>query len=259
MDRFMIQNMMRCVMVPFQKYHHDPKDKIEFSYFLHTYFCPDILSFLGLMKQSFPLTSMTVHDRQVVLRERHPTSDPYLFLQQYSLHRVKKKWKSVENLDMVIFIRLDLLFTKALSASDIDLMCQRKHNFIFIAQGGGDHKPFVAMGDPMVMNLFADYLYPHHLPTHEQEGEQSFLDMMRVQHSIHSHYISLVYIRIMPGGAVCPDDSRVCPYLGDLIASSPTQIRLTKRKNTLTPSPQTVLHEPVQYQSGHVSGTGISS
>lgn len=220
-DRFMIQNMMRCMIVPFQKYSR--KEDVNFSYFLHTYFTPDVLSMIEIMRAFFPFTSMTLHDRDMVLLERYKDLDKSIFLQQYSLHRVKKKWKSMEDLDIVIYTRLDLLFTKALSESDIDLIFHNKRH-LFLHQ---DNKPFLAIGDPMVMNVFADQV-------HELSGtDHTFLDIMRTQHSIKTQYVSLVFVRILPEPIVYPEDANVCPYLGDLIASSTTKIRLVKRKNSL--------------------------
>ena len=221
MDRFMIQNLMRCLIIPFQKFNR--KKDVEFSYFLHTYFTPDVLSMIEVMRAFFPFISMTLHDRDMVLRERHRAMDNSLFLQQYSLHRVKKKWKSMEDLEVVIYSRLDLLFTKALTESDIDLILHNKRH-LFLHQG---NHSFVAIGDPMVMNVFADQV--HHLSGHDH----SFLDIMRTQHGIKIQYLSLVFVRILPEAIVYPEDYQVCPYLGDLIASSATKIRLTKRKNSL--------------------------
>ena len=221
MDRFMIQNLMRCLIVPFQKY--SVKEEVEFSYFLHTYFRPDVLTFIEMMRAYFPFSSMTLHDRDMVLREKHKDVDKSLFLQHHSLHRVKKKWKIVEDLDVVVLTRLDLLFTKALSESDMELILHRKRH-LFLQQ---DKKPFIAIGDPIVMNIFADQI--HYLP----RNDYSFLDIMRTQHSIQIQYLSIVFVRILSEIIVHSEDSQVCPYLGDLIASSATQIRLTKRKNSL--------------------------
>lgn len=221
MDRFMIQNLMRCLIVPFQKYNH--KEEVQFFYFLHSYFRPDVLSFIEMMRASFPFISLTLHDREMVLREKHKDIDNSFFLQNHSLHRVKKKWKIVEDLDVVVLTRLDLLFTRALSESDMDLIFHRKRH-LFLQQ---DMKPFVAMGDPMVMNVFADQI-------HSLSGNGfSFLDMMRTQHSIQIQYLSLVFVRILSETVVHPEDHQVCPYLNDLIASSATKIRLSKRKNSL--------------------------
>jgi len=221
MDRFMIQNLMRCLIIPFQKYNH--KEEVQFFYFLHTYFSPDVLTFMDMMRAFFPFTSATLHDRDMVLREKHKDVEISLFLQHYSLHRVKKKWKVVDDLDVVVLTRLDLLFTKALSESDMEIILQRKRH-LFLQQ---DMKPFVAIGDPMVMNVFADHI-------HSLSGDDnSFLDIMRTQYSIQIQYLSLVFVRILSEAIVRSEDHQVCPYLGDLIASSATKIRLTKRKNSL--------------------------
>lgn len=221
MDRFMIQNLMRCIIIPFQKYNH--KKDTEFYYFLHSYFRPDVLTLLDMMRTFFPFTSMTLHDQGMVLREKQEALDNSVFLQYYSLHRVRKKYKNVEDLDVVVLTRLDLLFTKALTQSDIDLVLQRKRH-LFLYQ---DNKPFVAIGDPVVMDVFDNQIHPLAGDGH------SFLDMMRAQHSINVQYLSLVVVRILPEAVVHPEDSHVCPYLNDLIASSSTTIRLTKRKNSL--------------------------
>jgi hypothetical protein len=219
MDRFMIQNLMRCLIVPFQKYNHKGHN-VEFYYFLHTYFNPSVLTWIGMMRASFPFTSMTIHDRESVLREKKDAHECGLFLQGHSLNRVKKKWKMVDDLDLVMMVRLDLLLTKSLSEGDIDLVLHHKHHLFL-----HEKKPFVAMGDPMVMNLFADK-FLHFC------GADHLFDILRTQHNVKIQSLSLVFVRILPDAIVCPEDYHVCPYLGDLIASSQTQIRLVKRKNS---------------------------
>jgi len=216
MDRFMIQNLMRCLIVPFQKYN---SKFVEFYYFLHTYFHPSVLTWIELMRATFPFTSMTIHDRETVLREKKEADPHGLFLQGHSLNRVKKKWKIVDDLDIVMMVRLDLLLTKSLSEGDIDVVLHHKHH-LFLHQ---QQKPFVAMGDPMVMNVFADQF--HHFC-----GADHLFDILRTQHNVKIQSLSLVFVRILPDAIVCPEDYHVCPYLGDLIASSSTQIRLVKRK-----------------------------
>jgi hypothetical protein len=223
MDRFMIQNLIRCLLAPLQKY---TQNGITFYYFLHTYFHPDVLSWIEMMRASFPFTSITLHDRDMVLRDKQQEEDAIgqnLLLQHHSLHRVKKKWKVVEDLDIVVLTRLDLLFTKALSENDIGLILHHKRH-LFVHE---DNKPFVAIGDPMVMNLFTDHI---------DHDDHLFLDMIRAQHNIKIQYISLVFVRILPDAVVHPEDYHICPYLGDLIASSATQIHLSKRKNSLRKS-----------------------
>ena len=225
MDRFMIQNLIRCLIIPFQKYSHNDKNGIKFYYFLHTYFRPDVLSWIELMRASFPFMSATLHDRDMVLQEKkHEDADNCMFLQHHSLHRIKKKWKVVEDLDIVVLTRLDLLFTKALTESDIGVMLQHKRH-LFLQQ---DTKIFLAIGSPMVINVFTDHI-DHDVP----ENDDRFLDVIRTQHNIKIQHMSLVFVRILPDAMVHPEDYHICPYLGDLIASSATQIRLTKRKNSL--------------------------
>lgn len=219
MDRFMIQSVMRCLIDPFHKY---IKKDVEFSYFLHTFFQPDVLTWIGMMRALFPFSSVTLHDREKVLVEKPDDVDTPFFLRDYSFHRVKKKWKNyVENLDRVMMVRLDLLFTKPLTENDVDqVLHQKRHLFLH----HGDN-PFFAIGDPMVMNVFTDQL--HHLPG------TSFLEMMRAQYGIKVDHLSLVMVRILPDAIVCPEDYQICPYLSDLIASSTTKIRMIRRKTTL--------------------------
>lgn len=220
MDRFMLQNITRCLIVPFQKYSRG--ENPDFHYFLHTYFRPDVLGWVGMMRDYFPFESITIHDRAVVLREKHEAMEASLFLQDYSLHRVKKKWRHVDGIDLVVLIRLDLLLTKSLSESDIVLvLSHQRHLFLH-----HEDKPFFAIADPVIMNVFVDQL--RHFA-----GDHSFLDIMRIQYNIKIQCLSLVFVRILPEAIVCPEDYHVCPYLGDLIASSSTKIRLVKRKNSL--------------------------
>lgn len=223
MDRFMIQNLMRCLIIPFQKYGR--REDMEFYYFLHTYFCDDVFPWIEMMRTSFPFTSVTIHHREVVMGEQHDGMDPKLFLQDYSLHRVKKKYKILHDLDIVIFTRLDLLFTKSLTGSDIDDIIDKKRHCFLVH----DKEPIVAVGDPVAMSLFADR-FSH---VQESDGKYSFLEMMRVQHNIKIQYMSIVFVRILSDAIVCPEDYDICPYLKDLIASSSTKIRLVKRKSSI--------------------------
>lgn len=220
MDRFMIQNMVRCLIDPFHKYSHK---EVEFSYFLHTYFHPEALVWVGMMRASFPFVSATLHDREKILVEKPCSMETDVFLQDYSLHRVKKKWKQyLENLDVVVVVRLDLLLTKPLSENDVSQVLYQKRRHLFLHHGD---QPFLAMGDPVVMNVFTDQI--HHLPG------TPFLEMMRVQHSINVDHLSIVMVRILSDAIVCSEDYYVCPYLSDLIASSATKIRLVRRKTSL--------------------------
>jgi hypothetical protein len=217
-DRFMIQNFIRCVIAPFRKY---IRDDVEFYYFMHTFIRDDVFTYIEIMRAPFPFSSITLHDQHIALYDNHRKIDASVFLQDYSLHRVKKKWKNIDNLDIVIYTRLDLLLTKPLTENDVSLIVsQKQHLFV-----GGSGCDLFAVGSPAVMNVYADRL--HYL------GDTSFLDLMRSQHNIKIHKLSLVFVRILPDAIVLPEDNNVCPYLSDLISSSSTIIRMTKRKNSL--------------------------
>lgn len=202
MDRFMIQSVVRCLIDPFHKY---SKKEVEFSYFLHTYFQPDVMTWIGLMRTSFPFVSMTLHDEGRILEEKPEDVNASFFLQDYSFRRVKKKWKQhIEDLDVVVMMRLDLLLTKPLTENDVGQILHQKRCLFHY----GD---FFAMGDPMVINVFADQLNPQNIKV--------------VQ-------LSLVMVRILSDATVYPEDCHICPYLSDLIASSTTKIRLVRRKTS---------------------------
>lgn len=223
MDKFMIQNFIRCVITPIKRYDGD----VEFCYFLHTFLHADVFSFIELMRASFSFMTMTLHDDKMVFlkNKQHDGVKKKVFLEDYSLHYVKKMWKhNTDGFDVIVCTRLDLLFTRPLTDSDANLIFKNKQQHLFI---GGDqtltdlHRGFI-LGDPLVMSIYTDN--QHH------SFDISCIELMRSQYNIKIHPISVVFVRILPEAIVSPMDYKVCPYLDDLISSSSTKIRLVKRK-----------------------------
>lgn len=227
LDRFMIQNFIRCIVLPFQK--HVP-EKVEFFYIFHSYMDVEVLGIIDRMKTFFPFTVLTLHNKEFVLREVDENLS--LYLQDYSLQRVKRMWKRcMLSLDLVICSRLDLLFSRPLSASDVEAMVFHK-NHLFISNSPSLEQCFV-VGDPFVMNLYTDRL--HYVEEHGTEF--SIADLIQIHPMIKSSTVSTVFVRILPDGIVHPQDSHVSPYLNDLIKSSCTRICLRKMNSKMKTEP----------------------
>lgn len=219
-DRFMIQNFIRCVSIPFKK--HD--NTTELYYFLHSYIDAQTLISIEMMRPFFQFAAMTLHDKTITLDSRHPEKEEHLFLEENSLYRVKKMWRSSYSppLDLVVYVRLDTLFTKPLSDNDIEMVVENKNHLFLTAS---DHYESFAIGGTIVMNVYADRVH----------YTEPFIDMIRSQYHIKiNNTLSSVIVRILPSGMVSPDDQSVCPYLNDLISSSCTQIRINKRRKSST-------------------------
>ena len=223
MDRFMTQNFTRCVLTPLSRHF---QDKVEFSYCAHSYMGVDTLKTMEVLNTCFPLSVLTLHDRQATLRHKPDTKEQDVFLREYSLQRVKKMWKSsfFHPFDLIVCVCLDLLFSKPLTENDIALVRNNKNN-LFVA---GHLPECFIMGTMDVMNVYADRV------DHKETSSLSFLETIRSSHNIRINVLSVVFVRVLPDGLVCPEDCRVCPYLNDLITSSSTKIRVSKRKNSST-------------------------
>lgn len=212
MDRFMIQNFIRCITTPFKKHCHST----ELYYFLHSFISADALVLIENMRPFLPFSSIALHNMDMV----PPGSLP----EHYSLNRVKKLWKTSPTLyDLVVYVRLDILFSKPLSGNDIDQVVETT-NHLSTTNHSKSLQPCFTMGCPFVMNIYADRV--HSL-------DDDYIATMRSQYNIKiNNTISVVFVRILPGGAVHPEDNHICPYLGDLIASSCTKIHMTKQRKT---------------------------
>lgn len=221
MDRFMTQNFTRCVLTPLSRYF---QGNVEFSYCAHSYMGEDTLKTMEVLNACFPLSALTLHDPQATLRQRPSTKEQGVFLREYSLQRVKKMWKSsfFPPFDLIVCVCMDLLFSKPLSENDIALVRNNKNN-LFVA---GHLPECFIMGTMDVMTLYADRV------DHNGTSSSSFLETIRSSHNIRVNVLSVVFVRVLPDGTVCPEDCRVCPYLNDLITSSSTKIRVSKRKNS---------------------------
>lgn len=226
MDRFMVQNYIRCVIVPMQKYNCE---SVDFFYFLHTFLdAADVFDSVEILRLSFPFLIMSFHDKKMALcdDENKNKVETQIFMEDYSIYRVKKMWKRVENIDIVIYIRLDILLTKPLTQNDVELILKNQNHFFINSEQCPNLQRGLIIGKSHVMNVYADRI--HYLA----EGG-SFIDIMRSQHNMKTESISVVFVRILKEGIVHPGDYNICPYLGDLISSSSTKIRLVKRKNSL--------------------------
>lgn len=218
MDRFMIQNFIRCITTPIKR--HDRSTEIY--YFLHSYMSPDTLVFIETMRPFLPFSAISLHDKDMVIHDIKRGEHTDLFLEHYSLSRVKKLWRSSIPMDMIIYIRLDALFLKPLSENDIDLVVDNK-NHLFITNNSPDLQQCFIMGDPFVMNIYADRVH---------YTDYDCMELMRSQYNIKiNNSISIVFVRVLPGGIVHHKDHQICPYLNDLISSSCTKIHMIKRKH----------------------------
>lgn len=224
MDRFMIQNFIRCVVLPFQKY---VQEKVEFFYIFHSYMDSQILGVIDKMKTFFPFTVLTLHDKDFVIKNKKEDTvvDITLYLHDYSLERVKKIWKRcMLSLDLVICSRLDLLFSRPFSENDVQFIIKNK-NHLFIAECPSESlRQCFVLGDPFVMNIYTERL--HYVQDHGSDF--SFHDLIQIHPTIKLNTVSIVFIRILHDGIVNHEDSQVCPYLNDLIKSSCTRICLRK-------------------------------
>lgn len=225
LDRFMVQSYIRCIIAPIQKYHHE---NVEFLYFLHTFLDDDVFNSVDILRSSFQFLIMSFHDKKMALCDQNKNNaENQIFLEDYSIYRVKKMWKRIENIDFVVYVRLDLLFTKPLTENDIDLMMLNNNHFFFNSEKCPNLQRGLVMGKSHVMNIYADRI-------HYLSDKGSFIDIMRSQHNMKAESISVVFVRILKEGIVHHSDYHTCPYLGDLISSSSTKIRLVKRKNSLS-------------------------
>lgn len=222
MDRFMVQNYIRCVITPIQKY-----ENVEFFYFLHTFLDENVFTSVEILKKAFPFLIMSFHDKKMALLNSlyKKDADKTLFFEDYSMYRVKKMWKHIEDLDLVVCSRLDLLFTKPLVNSEIDFIVKNKNYFFVNNHNHCDLQRGFVIGNNYTMNIYTDRF--HFLGS---DKNKNFIDLMRSQYNIQKQTISIVFVRISKDGVVNPCDYQICPYLGDLIGSSSTKIRLVKRK-----------------------------
>lgn len=224
LDRFMIQNFIRCIVVPFQKY---VPEKVEFFYIFHSYMDEKVLGIIEMMKTFFPFTVLTLHNKEFVRRDVQD-DNVSLYLQDYSLQRVKRMWKRcMLSLDLVVCSRIDLLFCRPLSASDVEAMFVHK-NHLFVVDASSLEQCFV-VGDPFVMNLYTDRL--HYVEDHGTDF--SLVDLIQIHPMIKNITLSTVIVRILSDASVHPHDSQRSPYLNDLIKSSCTRIYLRKMNSKM--------------------------
>ena len=227
-DRFMLQGLVRCVIIPLRKYN---REDVDYSYFLHTFFHRDLFKYTETMTTFFPLSVMMFHDPHGVLTEKHPTKDKASFLESFSLYQVKKLWKQKEDLDIVVCVRLDTLFTKPLSENDVEMIVNYR-SYLFLGENIEKSYLNFAIGAPDIMSVYADRFH-HVFNNHHHDNSSLYLAQLRVEHNIKTSFVSIVFVRILQEGIVHPDDYNICPYLRDLIASSSTTIRMVRRKNSL--------------------------
>lgn len=212
MDRFMIQNFIRCITTPFKRHSRTT----ELYYFLHSFISSNTLGFIDNMISFLPFTAISLHDQNMVPSGTLP--------EDYSLYRVKRLWKTSSiQYDLIVYIRIDILFSKPISENDIDLVIDNT-NHLFITNHSKNLQPCFIMGNPFVMNIYADRI--HSL-------DEDYIVAMRSQYNIKiNNTISVVFVRILSGGVVDPEDNHICPYLNDLIASSCTKIHIVKQRKS---------------------------
>lgn len=223
MDRFMIQNYIRCVLTPLKKHNKS----VHFYFFLHTYMGVSVLSFIETMRTFFPFQFVSIHDKEMVLCDTPMGVEPELYLEDYSLHLVKKMWNSSSiQFDMVVYTRADVLFSRPLSIHDAVSVVNDK-NRLFVAPNTSG---CLVMCDTFVANVYGDRM--HYLSDLESGSTSSFLEHVCSHYDIQVSTLSIVFVRILADGVVHPDDCNVCPYLKDLITSSSSRVRITRRKNS---------------------------
>jgi hypothetical protein len=224
LDKFMIQNYIRCVIAPIQKYN---RESVDFFYFLHTFFDADVFTSVENLRLSFPFLIMSFHDKKMALCDENKNQvETQNFIEDYSIYRVKKMWKRVENIDIVVYIRLDILLTKPLTYNDVELILKKNNHFFINNEQCPNLQRGLVIGKSHIMSVYADRI-------HYLADGGSFIDIMRSQHNMKAESISVVFVRVLKDGMVHPSDHNICPYIGDLISSSSTKIRLVKRKNSL--------------------------
>lgn len=215
LDRFMIQNFIRCVMTPLRR-----GGCTETSFFLHTFLNTESIAHVGLLKDFFSFRIMTLTDKELIARSTDTMQE------DYSLHRVKRVWRSAAlPTDLVVCVRLDLLFSRPLNDLDVERALHDRNHLFATHYPSEPLRRCFLMGDPFVINAYTDRLH--------YNDPRLFEEMLRAHHHITTERtLSIVFVRVGRDGVVCPEDKNVCPYLNDLIASSSTTIRLTRRKNS---------------------------
>lgn len=214
LDRFMIQNFIRCVLTPLRRGGFS-----ETFFFLHTYLSAEAVAHIGLLKDFFSFRIVTLIDKGLVARTETLPED-------YSLHRVKRMWRATAlPVDMVVCARLDLLFSRPLNDQDVERARHDKNHLFVTHYPSEPLRRCFLMGDPFVVNAYTDQIH--------YNDRRLFEETLRTHHHITTERtLSIVHVRVGRDGVVCPEDKGVCPYLNDLIASSSTTIRLARRKNS---------------------------
>lgn len=223
LDRFMIQNFIRCVLAPLRR-----RGSVDTFFFLHTYAGDGVVARLGLLGDFFALRIMTIIDKALVPHTTTTTTtEDGSLLEDYSLHRVKRLWRSaaLPVVDLVLCARLDLLFSRPLHDRDVDRVLEDKNHLFTTHYPSEPLRRCFLMGDPFVVNAYTDRIH--------------YNDARLFEETLRSHYrittersLSVIYVRVGADGVVLPEDRHVCPYLNDLIASSSTTIRPARRKNS---------------------------
>lgn len=219
LDRFMIQNFIRCVLTPLRR-----GGFAEAHYFLHTYLSAGALAHVGLLQDFFAFRIMTLTDKGLASRGTTATTDAVL--EDYSLHRVKRLWRSSAlPVDLVVCARLDLLFSRSLNDRDVERVLEDKNHLFATHYPSEPLRRCFLMGDPFAVNAYTDRIH--------YNDPRLFEETLRTHYRITTERtLSVVCVRVGKDGVVLPEDKGVCPYLNDLIASSSTSIRLVKKKNS---------------------------
>lgn len=217
MDIFMIQSKIKNVISPFQN-----RGEPELIYFLHSFIRSETIAYLDIFRYMFPLYEMSLQQESLVADEIGDKSvNPEYIMNLFSIHKVSSMWARYHNpFQMVILIRLDLLFTKVLNAMDMDMIFLNHHeDKIFLPQNASIQECFM-IGNPVVMKIIGDrFLFP-------EERTLSDLENYLIRNNITILRTMIVFVRIRSDMSVDRRDLTNCPYINDILTGSTSQIHI---------------------------------
>jgi len=263
-DEFMLQSIQKCVLEPFFRASHTPLNVVYFlhTYYKTTFTNPrnaehtepiDVMGSMERMRKKFPFFETSVHDAAAMeshllpmwnayLRNGDPWPDNpgrslmYFLMQLFGLRVVTRLWlHHPDSFDLLIYLRPDMLFTRPLSfqeAARILSRCQEKtiwlpDLFQASSTGKGWNDRF-AIGNPTVMRHYGtrlealqDFVAEGHPPHAER-----FLRYSLQSHHIKTEKINIIMVRVRATQEIDVRDRSLCPYLQDLLDSSPSKIHL---------------------------------
>lgn len=214
MDTFMATSLERCVTAPLQKYFQDEGD-VVFQYYLHTYFTGSCMQNIDILRNHFHFLHVSIQDEKHSMHGKRMPRKQDLF----SLDRCMKMVE--RDADYAAFVRLDLLFTRPLSVSDIGLAVEQGYVLTPAISPArcfafGKKKPLLSYVNGLTACVVADPAIM--LPD----------DMTEPQAKISR--CAQMCVRVLADGSVHKHDRDVCPYLNDLIMSTTTRVLPFKEK-----------------------------